>query len=52
LFEVENAREAQNVSVRLLENMKRPGIGSGSVIYQSSSAQAIDMKDLVNSFSK
>jgi hypothetical protein len=52
LFEVENAREAQNVSVRLLENMKRPGIGSGSVIYQSSSAQAIEMKDLINSISK
>jgi Circadian oscillating protein COP23 len=52
LFEVENAREAQNVSARLLENMKRPGVGGGSVIYQSSSAQAIDMKDLVNSFSK
>ncbi|WP_310487706.1 COP23 domain-containing protein [Chamaesiphon sp. VAR_69_metabat_338] len=52
LFAVENAREAQNVSTRLLENMKRPGVGGGTVIYQSSSAQAIDMKDLINSFSK
>jgi Circadian oscillating protein COP23 len=52
LFAVENAREAQNVSTRLLENMKRPGVGSGSVIYQSSSAQAINMQDLINSLSK
>lgn len=52
LFAVENAREAQSVSTRLLENMKRPKVGGGSVIYQSSSAQAIDMKELISSFSK
>jgi hypothetical protein len=32
--------------------MKRPGVGSGSVIYQSSSAQAINMQDLINSLTK
>jgi hypothetical protein len=52
LFAVENAREAQNVSLRLLENMKHPGVGGGSVIYQSSSAQAIDMQELINALSK
>jgi Circadian oscillating protein COP23 len=51
LFNVENAREAQSISNRLLLNMKRP-VG-GTPIYESNPpAQSIDMQELIQSLTK